>query len=336
MEKGKDLKLGKSYRPPRRDLWKGRKTNASLGAQYWYQHIELKECLEGVHIKTGTTEKNFALLGYACNEGVRRNQGRIGAKSGPNAIRKKLAGLAWHFELKQVFDLGDLHCEGKDMEACQERLSVLIAELLDMDVFPIVLGGGHDMAFGHFMGIHRFLADRKMRRVGIINFDAHFDLRPVQKAGNSGTPFYQIAKMQADSQQSFNYFVIGIQKQSNTKELFQIASNLGVKYVLNEDCQMTEIDALTNRLAAFIADNDYVYISIDMDGFSSVHAPGVSAASPLGLSPSFVFQILKYLFSTKKIISCDIAELNPDFDIDGRTANLAARLVDYILEKREE
>jgi formiminoglutamase len=42
---------------------------------------------------------------------------------------------------------------------------------------------------------------------------------------------------------------------------------------------------------------------------------------------------LAFLLQSKKVISCDIAELNPDFDIDNRTADLAAKLVDYIVQK---
>ena len=69
-----------------------------------------------------------------------------------------------------------------------------------------------------------------------------------------------------------------------------------------------------------------------MDGFSSAYAPGVSAPSTLGLTPNFVYKVLAFLFQSKKVISCDIAELNPDFDVDDSTAGLAARLVDYIVQ----
>jgi formiminoglutamase len=80
---------------------------------------------------------------------------------------------------------------------------------------------------------------------------------------------------------------------------------------------------------------DHIYITIDLDGFSSAYAPGVSAPSPLGFTPYFVFKMLRFLFDTKKIISCDIAELNPTLDRDNVTANLAAKLVDFIVMKLE-
>ena len=41
--------------------------------------------------------------------------------------------------------------------------------------------------------------------------------------------------------------------------------------------------------------------------------------------------MLHFLFDTKKVISCDIAELNPTLDTDNITANLAAKLIDFIV-----
>ena len=72
-------------------------------------------------------------------------------------------------------------------------------------------------------------------------------------------------------------------------------------------------------------------MTIDLDGFSSAYAPEVSAPSPLGFTPYFVFKLLLFLFETKKVISCDIAELNPTFDNDGVTSILAAKIVDFIV-----
>lgn len=75
-----------------------------------------------------------------------------------------------------------------------------------------------------------------------------------------------------------------------------------------------------------------MYLTIDLDGFSSAYAPGVSAPSPDGFDPVFIYKVLDFVLKSKKVISCDIAELNPDFDIDENTAFLAARLVDYIAQ----
>jgi formiminoglutamase len=127
------------------------------------------------------------------------------------------------------------------------------------------------------------------------------------------------------------YAVIGIQQASNTKALFDIADSNKVEYLMDYECDLANVDAIITRLKPIIERNDFLYITIDLDGFSSAYAPGVSAPSPMGFTPQFVFKVLKHLLETEKVISCDIAELNPRFDRDNVTGNLAARLVDFVV-----
>lgn len=314
------------YQPAQKIYWTGRKSNPDIGNQYWHQEITLLDFQE-----INTSNVDIAILGYVCDEGVRRNLGRVGASQGPTALRERLAKLPIHFDKKRVADVGNIICVDEDMESCQLAFADYIKQLISKQIFPIAIGGGHDMSYGHFKGIHNAIGNNK--KIGIINFDAHFDLRPVEKKTNSGTPFNQIL----NEFENVNYFAIGIQRQANTKELFEIAKNNKVDYAINYDCESSkeELDVLKERLQPIINSSDYLYITIDMDGFSSAYAPGVSAPSPLGFTPYFVFKVLRFLFDTNKVISCDIAELNPTLDRDNLTANLAAKLVDFMVMKLE-
>ncbi|WP_392348530.1 formimidoylglutamase [uncultured Polaribacter sp.] len=315
----KDLKVG--YEAGNKEEYSGRKSE--LENQYWHQEIAV------AHIEDINSKKNIniGLVGYVCDEGVKRNQGRIGARKGPKSIRNKLGKLPIHFKDKKITDFGDVVCIDKNLEDCQKALSKTITKLIQQNVLPIAIGGGHDIAYANFNGIKDALKNISKNKIGIINFDAHFDLRVVETQPNSGTPFNQILTENND----VAYFAIGIQQQSNPKELFEIAAKKNVSYVSNFECE-TLSEALKSKLNTFIKEIDYVYITIDMDGFSSAYAPGVSAPSTLGFTPNFVYKVLAFLFQSKKVISCDIAELNPDFDVDGSTAGLAARLIDYIVQ----
>ena len=153
-------------------------------------------------------------------------------------------------------------------------------------------------------------------------------MRPVEEKSHSGTPFNQIL---SKFNKSVDYLAVGIQQQSNTKLLFDIAQKKNATYITNDYCNLLNINSVLGQLNTFVEKQDWLYITIDMDGFSSAYTPGVSAPSPLGFTPDFIFKTLRYLLGTKKIIACDIAELNPNFDIDNATANLAARLVDFIV-----
>jgi len=312
------------YKPAEKAYWQGRKSNPDIENQYWHQEIKLIDAEK----QTLYSGFDIALIGYACDEGVRRNRGRIGSNDGPKSVRERLAKLPIHFDNKQVADVGDIICNNDDMEACQELFASHIAKLINNNVFPIAIGGGHDMSYAHFNGINNKMAGSRKNKIGIINFDAHFDLRPVENRANSGTPFNQILTENNNA----SYFAIGIQQQSNTKELFEIAKRQSnIDYAINYDCESSssELQALKEKLTPFIDNVDFLYITIDMDGFSSAYAPGVSAPSPLGFTPYFVFKMLTFLFNTKKVISFDIAELNPALDRDNITANLAAKIIDF-------
>ncbi|OYT16429.1 MAG: formimidoylglutamase [Bacteroidetes bacterium 4572_77] len=321
--------INAEYKASEKAYWEGRKSNPDMENQYWHQEINLVDFDQ----ENSVIEADIAILAYVCDEGVRRNRGRIGAHEGPKAIRDRLAKLPMHFENKRLVDAGDVVCIDDDMEACQLLFSKYISRLITQGIFPIALGGGHDMSYGHFMGIWDVVKHRKKKKIGIINFDAHFDLRPVETKSNSGTPFFQIIEELKNTPDVVKYFAIGIQQQSNTKELFHIAKEDHISYAINYDCESssTELDALKSRLKPFIEEVDYLYVTIDMDGFSSAYAPGVSAPSPLGFTPYFVFKMLRYLLQSKKVISFDIAELNPSLDRDNLTASLAAKIIDFVV-----
>ncbi len=306
---------------PLEENWSGRTSDKQL-----YLHEKIT-CSPIDQMEGGKTR--FALLGYACDEGVRRNLGRTGAKKGPKAIREALGKMPNHLGGGQkLVDIGDILCADKAMEAAQEMLSEKVCELLRKNSFPILLGGGHDIAYGHYNGIKKYLLSKKKRpAIGIINFDAHFDLREDSDYSNSGTPFYQLA----NENEPFPYLCLGIRKDANDRTLFETAMEMDVTYVLQNTFRIEFVKEINTWIKAFIATVDHVYVTIDLDGFSSAYAPGVSAASPMGFSPDIVLESLETIITSGKLISLDIAEMNPKFDLDGRTAKLAASLIHKVI-----
>lgn len=317
--------MTKNYIQASQEFWQGRDTN--IDNEYWYQLIDLVIPNDEV-----LKDYQYAILGYACDEGVKRNQGRLGAKGGPDAIRKKLAKIPVHFENLKVADLGNVVCDDSEMESCQDDYAKIITNAIHQQCFPIGIGGGHDIAYATFKGIWNSFNTADKPKIGIINFDAHFDFREKTDVGTSGTPFYQILE---EHPTNVEYLAIGIQQQGNTKALFNYAKNNSLDYILWDDCEETgELFAsVKTKLKEFISKIDHLYITIDLDAFSSAYAPGVSAPSPFGLTPKFVYKVLAELISSNKVIALDIAELNPQFDQDNITAGLAARIIDYVVNQ---
>ena len=261
------------------------------------------------------------IIGYACDEGVRRNNGRVGAKNGPDAIRKCMGKLP-----TRATDKGNITCKNGNLEKTQQELGKRVEKELKQGNFPLLIGGGHDIAYGHFLGINNAIKGT----VGIINLDAHFDLRPFHNGGNSGTPFNQISALLKTQNNTFHYLPIGIRENSNSAELYQTAKTLNVQYIPMEECTLDNTPQIKKTIQAFMDEVDCIYLTIDLDGFSAEYCPGVSAASPIGFQPKFALELINYVFNSKKVISCDIAEMNPIYDVEQITALMAADLIKTI------
>lgn len=269
---------------------------------------------------------DFTLLGFASDEGVRRNQGRLGAKNGPNHIRKQLASMPVHRSFT-LNDAGDVVCDDGDLETAQKELAHKISQALTAKSLPIVLGGGHEIAFGSFQGVFNHLfATQENFQLGIINFDAHFDLRKAEIV-TSGTPFLNAANLSQEHNIDFNYLCLGIAEHGNTRVLFDTAEKLGVTYLLDKELTPAKIPSALAKLQAFIDRVDYLYITVDLDVFPAYLAPGVSAPAAKGLSLETFEIFFETIIQSKKVILLDLAECNPQFDIDNRTAKLAALIV---------
>lgn len=270
----------------------------------------------------------IALLGFACDEGVRRNKGRPGAAAAPDAIRKALAGLAWHHH-GPAWDAGDIECADGDLDGAQARLAANVAELLTAGHLPIVLGGGHEVAYGSWQGLAAHLAHggAPAPHIGIVNFDAHFDLRDPAHVHSSGTPFAQIADTCVAHGWPFRYACLGVSRASNTRALFRRAADLDVLVREDREITPTSLDRIGTALDAFLAGCDHVYLTIDLDVLPAWEAPGVSAPATRGVPLALLEPLVERVRDSGKLRLADLAELNPAFDIDHRTARIAARLV---------
>ncbi|MCG6657249.1 formimidoylglutamase [Halomonas campisalis] len=303
--------------------WAGRE-DPEADSLRWHQVVE--------PLPQAPATPGVALVGFACDAGVARNQGRVGAAKGPRALRKALAPLAWH-RLGPAYDAGDIACHGdSDMEAAQGRLAERVDALLAKSLLPIVLGGGHEVAFGSWSGLARHLeaGDGPAPRVGIINFDAHFDLRDPAHVRSSGTPFAQIAEGCESRGWPFHYACLGVSRAANTRALFNRAQELGV--LVREDHEITpaRLAAVGSELDAFIGRCDLIYLTLDLDVLPAAEAPGVSAPAAHGVPLALLEPLLSRVRDSGKLALVDLAELNPDFDIDGHTAKAAARLIHHL------
>lgn len=300
---------------PDMTVWTGRDDVADEGpsAVRWHQRVRPY---------SSTSERGVVLLGFACDEGVKRNNGQVGAAGGPKALRSALANMAWHHQ-HSIFDAGDITCANADLDAAQEQLAQQTAALIECGQRPLVLGGGHETAWGTIQGLFRA---RPNSNIGLINIDAHFDLRAASRS-TSGTPFAQAAAYCKAAGRMFRYFCFGIAEPANTPALFERARELGVLWRLDTDLESWRLDEELERMRKFIGGCDVAYLSVDLDVLPGTIMPAVSAPAGRGVALDIVERLSAEVVASGKLAAVDVVEFNPLFDTDSRAARTAAGLV---------
>jgi len=274
----------------------------------------------GHFIQSNHSPQKIQLLGFCSDEGVKRNGGRAGAAQAPDIIREALFKLTpdpvnpqpMQCFFESVSDAGNADANAMELEKAQEWLGEWVAESLHKKLFPLILGGGHETAFGHFLGYVK-----AQKPVTIINWDAHADVRPLKNGKqHSGSPFSQA--IEHESGLCTKYILAGIQRHS--------LSAAHLHYLQEKDAGYYFKGELTPRVIEHIYDRQEgpVMVTMDMDALDQSIAPGVSAPGTNGLSLNSWLHIAYCAGKCPHVASFDIVELNPTFDRDNQTARVAA------------
>lgn len=276
------------------------------------------------------------LVGLPDDTGVTLNGGRAGAAVGPSAFRAALAryGVAnpigWTYP--KVFDAGDVAPvaggSAEALRATHDRVRAAVRGVLDLGLFPIAVGGGHDLTLafaGAVIEWHRERAtggsededgDGDERggepEWGCVYCDAHLDVR--QQVG-SGMPFRGLIERHGVRP----LLVEGLDDMANARELVEWFEDHGGE--VGEPDEPAE-----DRYQEVFADTRHIVASFDMDALDMGVAPGVSAMNPCGMSVRDAEGHVRRWGADPRVVCFDIMELNPAHDEGGRTARAAARL----------
>lgn len=260
---------------------------------------------------------DIVILGCPQDEGVRRNQGRLGAAKAPDEIRRALYRLVAPDPLHiTVLDIGDTPIQ-TTLEATHDRHTSIVQQVVQDGKQIISLGGGNDVAYADCAGLAKAVAS-----VLAINVDAHFDVR-ADEISNSGTPYRQL--LEEGYVMGPNLYEVG--------NVPMVNSPIYHDYLVAKKANIIDLDRVQARglpaIFQTILENDapFIFWGLDMDVVRASDAPGVSAPNPIGLSGYDFHQLGTIAGHDPRSRIFEITEVNPDYDLDGRTARLAAATI---------
>jgi arginase family enzyme len=226
------------------------------------------------------------------------------------------AGWAWPV----VLDAGDITpAPGHDEAALRqthERVTAAVAALMDAGLFPVGIGGGHDLTFPFV----RAVARRETRPLSGVYFDAHLDVRETAGSGMAFRRLIEECGVRA-------LHVHGLNPLANAREHVQwFTAHGGSVRAPGLSGLSPPSDMQSGTTAEDPFPSGPLFASFDLDVIDAAAAPGVSALNPAGWMPAQAEAWMLALGRRKELRALDIMELNPAFDEGGRTARLAAHL----------
>ena len=270
----------------------------------------------------GYATADIVIVGCPQDEGVRRNNGRVGAAEAPAAIRRQFYKLTPFNIKKRIFDLGDVKI-GATLEETHDTHCEVIMQILRDGKRIIVLGGGNDVSYPDGVAMAEVFGPETW--IGI-NVDAHLDVR-IAEERNSGTPYRQLLE-EGHLLPEF-FYEVAYQTHFASPVYYKYLRDLGVHRISlellrsREEPDMEIKDQIRQR---FIGQSSSLntFFGFDLDAVRCADAPGTSAPSPLGLRAGEFITLVKYAASLANTKIIEFSEVNPKYDIDDRTTRLVA------------
>jgi formiminoglutamase len=271
-------------------------------------------------IATTNTSAKIALVGVPANKG---SISPTSADQTPDAIRGALARFSTYSTSQDIelseesfTDLGNI--DSPDGPEGTARVHSFVKDLLAKHQLIIALGGDNSITYSVASGLWPDLS-----KIGLITFDAHYDLRDGQ---SNGSPVWQLIQAGLPGK---NIVQIGIADFANSAQYSQRAKENGITVISRAQLREQSIaEVLRKALEIAGADGREIYIDLDVDVCDRSVVPACPAAMPGGISADELRQAAFLVGADKRVRAIDITEIDSAADSeDQRTVRLGALLV---------
>ncbi len=220
----------------------------------------------------------------------------------------------------KIIDLGNIQA-GKEVSDTYFAVKNAVAELIKLNILPIIIGGGQDLTYPQYMAYENL-----EQKVDLVVVDSKFDLDEDTEEGVVTTSNSYLSKIFLHQPNYlFNFSNIGYQTYFVNQESLKVMDKLYF------DAHRLGDFSTDISLAEPILRNANM-ISFDMGAIRSADAEANINAGPNGFYGDDACRITRYAGMNDKLTSIGFYEFNPAFDRNGQTALLLAQMVWYFID----
>lgn len=289
-------------------------------------------------------DTKYVILGIPEDIGVKANLGRPGAATAYKSFLSSFLNIQHNRFCKGswITVLGDLDFEPEMLEAAKldtsikedrkrlfelvkaidKEVSHTISKIVSAGKIPIIIGGGHNNAYGNIKGA----ALAKGKAINCINFDAHTDFRPLEgrHSGNGFSYAFEEGFLK-------NYFIFGLHENYTSKTIFSDIKLHAdrVKYNTYEQIRIRKEKSFDTELVTAQKHIDYTPYGIEID-LDAVPMIASSAITPSGFSAERLRQFIQFFGKSKYATYLHICEGAPSLDFPTNN-HLVGKLIAYLV-----
>lgn len=224
-----------------------------------------------------------------------------GTAHGPSSILEASEQLELWDGRSRPADLGihthpPVDCSGSDSEAVA-RMAAATAQIVRAGGMPVAIGGEHTVTGG----IIRGLLDAGIRDFGVVQIDAHADLRDAYE----GNPLSHASVMKRLVDLGIPLFQLGIRAYCEEEMATRAAH--GVQFLDAEQLVPNNISALTLPESF----PSKVFFTLDIDGMDPSIFPSTGTPVPGGLGWYQTLGLFESVCAQRQVIGFDLMEFAP-------------------------
>ncbi len=257
---------------------------------------------------------HLALIGVVDDRGAVENKG---CAAGPDKVREYLYRLDKGIHPLKMVDLGNI-LPGATLTDTYAAVGQIVSELIPKNIIPIILGGGHDLTYGQYLGYAR---NDQVINMAVV--DETINIYKQQDQIDSESFLYRI--FTETPNYLFNFSQVGYQSYFVSPDDIATLEKLYFEFYrvgkVRED--MEEVEPI-------IRDADM--LSFDIAALKQCDAPGKRNATPHGFYGEEGCQIARYAGITDKLSSIGFYEYNPEYDSNDQTAQVIAHMIWYFVD----
>lgn len=314
--------------------------NKRKGESKFGQNVQILTSISNIYGQLKNLDVTYVILGLPEDVGVFANLGNTGTSKAWDATLKILLNIQnnQYTKANKVLILGHLdftnellevskldNSKKKDIqkahqivESIDASVSEIIFQIVSAGKKPIIIGGGHNNAYGNIKGSSLALS----KPINVINFDAHSDFRP-EEGRHSGNGFSYACS------EGFlrNYFIFGLHENYTSANLLKMLDKTkNIKYNTFENLEIRKEIKLKNELelALNYVSTSSFGIEIDCDAIENIPS---SAMTPSGFSVNKTRMFLNYFGKHQNATYLHICEAAPT----KKSANQIGKLITFLI-----